>query len=78
MKAIILFYIFMFAPRFIDTRSPKFWQWAVDFLNKERAKSDEGFYLAKIGKIYIRDPHSFPIKSHFTYANWHPFCYKFK
>lgn len=75
-KAICLFYIFKFAPKVIDQHSNIFWHKAVCSLNKERTKTNDTFYLWKWWRIYIRDPHSYPITSHWTYSHFHPFCVK--
>lgn len=75
-KAICLFYIFKFAPKVIDQHSNIFWHKAVCSLNKERTKTNDTFYLWKWWRIYVRDPHSYPITSHWTYSHFHPFCVK--
>lgn len=75
-KAIYLFYVFKFAPRCIDNTSHKFWRNSVTSLNKERAKTGEAFYLWKLGRLYIRDPHSTPMKTHWTSSYRHPFCWR--
>ncbi len=74
---IYLFVVFKFAPTVIDNRAPKFWRSSVSLLNNQRSKTD-GFYLSKIGRLYIRDPHSYPMKSHWTSSGRHPFCWKLK
>ena len=74
-KAIWLFYVFKFAPRTIDNTASKFWRSSVDLLNKQREKNGDAFYLWKIGKLYIRDPHAIPMKSHWTSSTKHPFCW---
>lgn len=76
LKAIYLFYVFKFAPKIIDQQSSKFWQNAVASLNKERSKTEGVFYLWKWRRIYIRDPHCLPMKTHWTYSYFHPFCFK--
>lgn len=73
--AIYLFYVFKVAPSTIDHNSKKFWRKSVDLLNRKRANSDSGFYLWKLGKVYIRDPHSEPMRSHWTVSKRHPFCF---
>lgn len=74
-KAIYLFYVFKFAPTVIDSGTHKFWRNAVTLLNKERSKTGEAFYLWKLGKLFIRDPHAIPMKSHWTSSRRHPFCW---
>jgi len=74
-KAIWLFYVFKFAPKVIDNSVHVFWRNSVSMLNKERAKTGEAFYLWKFKRLYIRDPHAFPMKSHWTVSAKHPFCW---
>ena len=74
-KAIYLFVIFKFAPRVIDNKTARFWQSSVDLLNMQRKKTGDAFYLCKIGRLYIRDPHAIPMKSHWTSSSKHPFCW---
>ena len=74
-RSLYIFIVFKFAPTTIDSNSSKFWSSSVNLLNKLRDKTGGAFYLAKIGKLYIRDPHSFPMKSHWTSSEKHPFCW---
>lgn len=74
--SIYLFIIFKFAPKIIDNSSSKFWHKSVALLNKQRAKTGNAFYLWRFKKLYIRDVYAIPMKSHFYYAKWHPFCLK--
>jgi len=80
MKALILsiyiFVVFKFAPRTIDRKSKKFWIDSVDLLNSLRDENGNAFYFFKIGRIYIRDPHAYPMKSMWTSSKYHPFCWR--
>lgn len=73
-KSIYLFIVFKFAPEVIDGKSSKFWISSVNMLNEQRAKSG-AFYLWKCGRLFIRDPHSYPMRSHWTSSSKHPFCW---
>jgi len=80
MKALILsiyiFVVFKFAPRTIDHKSKKFWINSVDLLNSLRDENGDAFYFFKIGRLYIRDPHAYPMKSMWTSSSYHPFCWR--
>jgi len=80
MKALILsiyiFVVFKLAPRTIDNKSHNFWIKSVNLLNKLRAETNGKFYLFKIGGLYIRDPHAYPIKNKWVSSNAHPFCWR--
>ncbi len=76
--AIFLFVIFQFTPAVIDNRSSKFWQKSVSLLNKQRKKTSDDFYLWKFKRLYIRDPHAEPMRSHWMYSKRHPFCWYIK
>ena len=77
-KAIYLFYLFKFAPSIIDYKASKFWRNSATLLNRQRKKTGDAFYLWKVWKLYIRDPHAIPMKSHWTSSNKHPFCWYIK
>lgn len=74
--SIYLFYVFKVAPKTIDNKSSWFWRFNVKLLNKFRGKC-EGFKLWSIGRLSIRDPFSFPMKSHFAYSRMFPFCWQY-
>lgn len=74
--AIWLFYVFKFAPQTIDHKSSRFWRNSVSLLNGLRKLNGDTFYLFKIGRLYIRDPHAHPMKSHFASGLIHPFCWQ--
>lgn len=71
-KSVFLFYVLKFAPCIIDSRSPRFWQWAVKELNELRSRG-VGFQLWRCGRLSVRDPYSYPMLSSYYYADWHPF-----
>lgn len=73
--SIYIYYVFKFSPKIIDSKSPWFWRWSVDMLNNQRRKTGEAFYLFRWGKLYIRDPFIFPVRSHWTCSDSHPFCW---
>ncbi len=73
--AVYLFVIFRFNPKIIDSGAHWFWRKSVNLLNKQRRKTGDAFYLFKIGRLYIRDPHSIPMKSLWTSSRLHPFCW---
>lgn len=58
----------------VDSRTP-FWHWAIKELNVRRGR-DHGIYLAKLGPLYIRDPHSHPMRTYWMFSKWHPFMCK--
>lgn len=73
--SIYIFFVFKIAPKVIDSRSNVFWRHAVKLLNSRRKKTGEAFYLWKAGRLYIRDPYEYPMKSHWTSSSRHPFCW---
>lgn len=74
-KAIYLFIVFKFAPKTIDSNTAIFWRNSVSLLNEQRKKTGDAFYLWKWRKLFIREPYAYPMASHWTSSNRHPFCW---
>jgi hypothetical protein len=73
--ALYLFVIFKFNPSVIDNKTHWFWRKSVKLLNKHRKNNGDAFYLVKLGRLYIRDPHAYPSKDLWTSSKNHPFCW---
>ena len=76
-RAIYIFYVMKFAPQFIDGNSSWFWRFNVRLLNNLR--KPDTWKLFSVGRLSIRDPYSYPMKTYFAYSyNLHPFVWKKK
>ncbi len=76
-RAIYIFYVMKFRPRIIDNKTSKFWRFNVQLLNKLRKYGTWKLY--SLGRFSIRDPFSYPMRTHFAYSrDWHPFVWQKK
>ncbi len=64
--------------RFLDDM-PKWMQTAIRVRNEYRRVNGllDVFYLAKVGRLYVRDPHSYPMGSVWKHSRKHLFAWKY-